>query len=305
MIERAAHRFEAAEIRLIELIAVEIAAAIEHVRLYQGSRRHLDEQLALARAAQSLTADLRFDRVIEHMVAEVVKLLRTESASFYVYDRELGSLTLSAGFGEQESAAIGEQVGLKGLAGRVVQSGVSQLTNTYQRDLGEDIHPVFAEVQRAIAVPVRWQGDLRGVISVADRDQLREYTARDQSLLEAFADLASLALHNADAYSNHSRQARIQAGFYRISQVLSASLSRPATLAALAQAATEVLDGDWAVVVGGTGVDEDLHLEGSWLAPEDVVSALGETRAFEESATALAMTLGRVVTSRHVRTDER
>ncbi|MCW2927767.1 MAG: multi-sensor signal transduction histidine kinase, partial [Thermoleophilia bacterium] len=76
VLQRGHHAFEPTEVRLIELIAVEIAAAIEHVRLYQGSRRHLDEQLALARAAQSLTADLRFDRVLEHIVAEVVKLLR-------------------------------------------------------------------------------------------------------------------------------------------------------------------------------------------------------------------------------------
>ncbi|MCW2925515.1 MAG: hypothetical protein JWM98_2919, partial [Thermoleophilia bacterium] len=266
-------------------------------------------------AAQSLTADLRFDRVLEHIVAEVVKLLRTASAAFYVYDREQGTLTLSAAFGEAERQAVGEQVGMKGLAGRVVQSGVSQLTNDYEHDLGAEIHPVFRGVARAIAVPVRWQGDLRGVISVADRATFRTFTERDQTLLEAFADLASLALHNADAYSTHSRQARIQAGFYRISQVLSASLSRPATLAALAQAATEVLDGDWAIVIGGAAstpggpgadaVEDDLHVEGSWLAPEEVVEGLSEPGAFGESTATLAMELRRVVTSRAVVTDER
>jgi PAS domain S-box-containing protein len=305
VLDRAHHPFEPAEIRLIELIAVEVAAAIEHVRLYQSSKRHLDEQLALARAAQSLTADLRFDRVLEHIVAEVSKLLRSESTAFYVYDREQGTLTLSAAFGESERQAVGEQVGMKGLAGRVVQSGVSQLTNDYERDLGGDYHPVFRGVRRAMAVPVRWQGDLRGVISVADRDNLRTITERDQSLLEAFADLASLALHNAEAYSNHSRQARIQAGFYRISQVLSASLSRPATLSALAQAATEVLDGDWAIVVGGDGREEELHVEGAWLAPEAVVDGLDDPTAFEESTATLAMDLRRVVTSRSIVRDER
>ncbi|MCB0878753.1 MAG: GAF domain-containing protein [Thermoleophilia bacterium] len=305
VLDRPHHPFESTEVRLIELIAVEVAAAIEHVRLYQGSRRHLDEQLALARAAQSLTADLRFDRVLEHIVSEVSKLLRSESAAFYVYDREQSTLTLRAAFGEAERRAIGDQVGMKGLAGRVVQSGVSQLTNDYERDLGTDIHPVFRGVRRALAVPVRWQGDLRGVISVADRDNLRMITERDQSLLEAFADLASLALHNAEAYSIHSRQARIQAGFYRISQVLSSSLSRPATLASLAQAATEVLDGDWAIVVGGDGVDEDLHVEGSWLAPEVVVDGLREPSAFAESTATLAMELRRVVTSRSIVSDER
>ncbi|MCZ4497314.1 MAG: hypothetical protein JWM25_1899, partial [Thermoleophilia bacterium] len=305
VLDRAHHPFEPTEVRLIELIAVEIAAAIEHVRLYQVSRRHLDEQLALARAAQSLTADLRFDRVLEHIVSEVVKLLRTESAAFYVYDREIGTLTLSAAFGDAEEQAVGQEVGLKGLAGRVVQSGVSQMTNEYEGELGSDIHPVFRGVTRAIAVPVRWQGDLRGVISVADRERTRVFVEHDQSLLEAFADLASLALHNAEAYSNHSRQARIQAGFYRISQVLSASLSRTATLAALAQAATEVLDGEWAMVIGGDGVEEDLHVEGSWLAPEDVTDGLVEEDAFEESAATLAMELNRVVTSRAVMGDER
>jgi len=306
VIDRAHQMFEPAEVRLIELIAVEIAAAIEHVRLYQGSKRHLDEQLALARAAQSLTADLRFDRVLEHIVSEVVKLLRTSSAAFYVYDREIGSLTLSAAFGETEQQAVGEEVGMKGLAGRVVQSGVAQLTNDYEDELGGDIHPVFRGVRRAIAVPVRWQGDLRGVISVADRDALRTFTERDQSLLEAFADLASLALHNAEAYSNHSRQARIQAGFYRISQVLSASLSGQATLAALAQAATEVLDGDWAIVVGGDGDVDALHLDGSWLAPEEIVNGLAmEEDAYADSTATLAMELNRVVTSRSVVTDER
>jgi K+-sensing histidine kinase KdpD len=306
VLDRAHHAFEPTEVRLIELIAVEIAAAIEHVRLYQGSRRHLDEQLALARAAQSLTADLRFERVLEHIVAEVSKLLRSESAAFYVYDREQGTLTLSAAFGDAERQAVGEQVGMKGLAGRVVQSGVSQLTNDYERDLGPDIHPVFRGVRRAMAVPVRWQGDLRGVISVGVFEQRRSLSERDQSLLEAFADLASLALHNAEAYSNHSRQARIQAGFYRISQVLSASLSRPATLEALAQAATEVLDGDWAVVIGGGADDEDAqHVESSWLAPEDVVDGLRDADAFAESTANLARDLRRVVTSRAIINDER
>ncbi|MEO6867834.1 MAG: GAF domain-containing protein, partial [Gaiellales bacterium] len=305
VLDRAHQPFDPAEIRLIELIAVEIAAAIEHVRLYQGSRRHLDEQLALARAAQSLTADLRFDRVLEHIVAEVSKLLRSESAAFYVYDRELSTLTLSAAFGEAERRAVGEQVGMKGLAGRVVQSGVSQLTNDYAAELGSDIHPVFSGVHRAMAVPVRWQGDLRGVISIGVTEQRRSLTERDQVLLEAFADLASLALHNAEAYSNHSRQARIQAGFYRISQVLSASLSRPATLAALAQAATEVLDGDWAIVIGGGEANEELHVEGSWLAPDDAVEGLRDGEAFEESTATLAVDLGRVVTSRAIISDER
>lgn len=297
--------FDAPEIRLVELIAVEIAAALEHVRLYQAGRKHLDEQLALARAAQQLTADLRFDRVLEHIVNEVVKLLRTSSAAFYTYERDEQMLTLRAAFGEVEQQAVGERMGMTGLAGRVVRSGVSQYTNDYQDDLSGQIHPVFRGVTRAISAPVRWQGDLRGVISVAARDATGRFGEHDVALLEAFADLASLALHNADAYSAHSRQARIQAGFYRISQVLSSSLSRPATLAALAQAATEALDGSWSLVIGGDGSEDDLHVEGSYLAPDGLLEGLRTADAFAQSPVSLAIDHRRVVTSRNLLSDDR
>lgn len=297
--------FSVSEMKLIELIGVELSAAIEYVRLYQGGRRHLEQQLALSRAAQSLTADLRFDRVIEHLVEEVVKILRTDSAAFYVYDRDEQIVTLAGAVGEEEIRALGEKMGLVGLAGRVISTGVSQYTNNYREDLGERIHPVFETVKRAVAVPVRWQGDLRGVISVATHDTNRMFTAHDVSLLEAFADLASLALHNADAYSAHGRQARIQAGFYRISQVLSASLSRSDTLTSLAQAATEALDGDWAIVVGRPADASESVIEAAFEIPPqfsgDVLAEIG----LEGSPAELAHRHNRVITSRDIEGDER
>jgi PAS domain S-box-containing protein len=297
--------FDVAEQRLIELVAIEIGAVLEYVRLHQGGRRHLEEQVALARAAQTLTADLRFDRVIEHLVDEVVKVLRTNSAAFYAYDREERTLTLLAAHGEAERRAVGETMGLVGLAGRVVQSGVSQYTNAYAHDLEGDIHPAFEQVTRAMSVPVRWQGDLRGVVSVASRDTARLFTQHDVALLETFADLASLALHNADAYGANSRQARIQAGFYRISQILGSSLSRAETLDALAQAATEALDGAWSIVVGGDGVTEELHVEGSYGAPAEVLASLSTPDRLRDTPATLALSFRRVVTSRTVRDDDR
>ncbi len=309
-IERSAASFDDAEVRLIELVAVEIAAALEYVRLYRGGRRHLDEQLALARAAQSLTADLRLDRVMDHIVEEVVEVMRTSSAAFYVYDRDERMLTLRAARGSEERRVLGERMAPIGLAGRVVTTGVAHYTNDYRAELGHEIHPVFHDVTRAIAVPVRWQGDLRGVISLASREQGRMFTERDIRLLEAFADLASLALHNADAYSAHARQARIQAGFYRISRVLSQGMSRTQTVDALAQAAAEALDAEWTLVMGvgrGDGVVGTFHLEASSMAPDtiaEIISALdlGEDA---QSPAALALERRRTVTSRDLAGDRR
>src|SRR5581483_2887185 len=76
---------------------------------------------------------------------------------------------------------------------------------------------------------------------------------RDAGVLEAFAGLASLALRNAETYTRSSRQARVQRGFYRIASVLGQSLSRSATLDAVAQAAAEALGGAAAAVLMPAG----------------------------------------------------
>ncbi len=286
LVQRENTSFEQPEIRLIELVAVELAAALEHARLYQAGRTHLHEQLALARAAQSLTADLKFENVIRHIVEEVVKLLDTTSGAFYVYDRDAKVLTLSAAHGEVDQGVVGETMEPIGLAGRVVTSGVSQMTNNYVGDLGNDVHPVFREIRRAIAVPVRWQGDLRGVVSVATTNENSVYDDHHVALLEAFADLASLALHNAEAYSAHGRQARIQAGFYRISQILSSTLSRSETLASLAQAATDALDASWGFVLCESA--EGFSLAARYLVPDGFPPDLEEGSPLELPASELA-----------------
>src|SRR3979409_191073 len=67
------------------------------------------------------------------------------------------------------------------------------------------------------------------------------FNPRDADVLDAFAGLASLALRNAETFTTSSRQARVQRGFYRIASVLGQSLSRSATLEAVAEAAAEAL----------------------------------------------------------------
>ena len=83
----------------------------------------------------------------------------------------------------------------------------------------------------------------------------------DLRLIEAFASLASVALRNAEAYEESTRQARVERGFYRIASVLSEPLSAAATLDAVAQAAAEALGGGSAAVLRSDG--DALQLAGA------------------------------------------
>ena len=86
-----------------------------------------------------------------------------------------------------------------------------------------------------------WGDEVRGVVGAGSRDPGRTFGQTDADLLEAFANLVSLALRNAESYEQSARQARIQRGFYRIASVLAEPLSLQETFDALAQAAGEAL----------------------------------------------------------------
>jgi diguanylate cyclase (GGDEF)-like protein/putative nucleotidyltransferase with HDIG domain len=120
-------------------------------------------------------------------------------AGVYLGDRETGGVAV-AGHGISESW-IGKVIRPgEGVGGQVLVSGRSVISNDYQQGVQvpaeiEALH----DVQTAVSVPVRWDGRLRGALSVAF-NRMRRITVEDLATLEAIADLAALACHNAEAY---------------------------------------------------------------------------------------------------------
>jgi diguanylate cyclase (GGDEF)-like protein len=146
-----------------------------------GASRLLD-------AVRRLNESLDPSRVLVRVCEEAARLLDADNASVFLGSRDDG-LRVGATYG-QPAERIGEavQVG-EGLVGEVVE-----------RD-----EPMLAD--GGLAVPLRWEGRLRGALAVgyerepgATRDEL--------ALLEAFGDLAAAACRNASAHAELALAAR-------------------------------------------------------------------------------------------------
>ena len=127
----------------------------------------------------------------------------------------------------------------QGLAGAAVREGRPLVESAYGEIAAPVPHPRTTGSPTS-SPPMFWSDEVRGVLGVGRREG-RRFEARDASILEAFGGLAALALRNAEMFTQSARQARIQRGFYRVASVLGQSLSRAATLEAIAQAAAEAL----------------------------------------------------------------
>ncbi|HWX09418.1 MAG TPA: GAF domain-containing protein, partial [Gaiellaceae bacterium] len=261
-----------ADLALLETVAAEAGLAIRLGRLLEENRDRLSQQSALLRAAQVLSGELELETVLQRLADEVATLLHADASDCYLYDRERAVLRCAAVHGFDASLVGFEFPVGRGLAGLAIREGRPLIAADYG-ELAEAVpHPAYEGFTDAIVAPMRWSDEVQGVLGVGRRGS-RPFGPREADVLEAFAGLASLALRNASTFSRSSRQARVQRGFYRIASVLGQSLSRAATLEAVAQAAADALGAaSAAVLMPHAG---RLSLAGSHNLPSGLARMLG------------------------------
>jgi PAS domain S-box-containing protein len=290
-----------AELALLEAVAAEAGLAIRLGRLLDENRDRLNQQSALLRAAQVLSGELELETVLQRLADELATLLQADASDCYLCDRERGVLRCAAVHGFDPSLVGFEFPVTRGLAGLAIREGRPLVAADYGELADAVPHAAYEGFTDAIVAPMRWSGEVEGVLGVGRRGS-RPFGPREADVLEAFAGLASLALRNAATFTRSSRQARVQRGFYRIASVLGQSLSRAATLEAVAQAAADALGAaSAAVLMPQAG---RLALAGSHDLPAGLVRMLG-AGIDEDDALGRAAAHGRVIAAPTLADDDR
>jgi diguanylate cyclase (GGDEF)-like protein len=89
----------------------------------------------------------------------------------------------------------------EGIAGQVLATGSTVLTSAYQEEMTLPREIVMPGVRCGVGVPMCWNGRLRGALSIGFLHE-RELTRDDLNTLEAIADLAVVACHNAEVHGD-------------------------------------------------------------------------------------------------------
>src|SRR5947199_4803215 len=297
------------DLAVMQTLASEAAVALERLRaavaLEEALKRNeeqLAQQTALLRAAHVLSSELDLPIVLQRLADQLAQLLDADAADCYLLDAERGLFRCVAVNGFDPSLLGFEFPPDQGLAGAAVREGRPLIESAYREIAAPVPHPAYDGFTDVITAPMSWSDEVRGVLGVGRREGGR-FTDRDANILEAFAGLASLALRNAEMFTQSARQARIQRGFYRIASVLGQSLSRAATLEAIAQAAAEALGGtSAAVLVPASG---RLEAVGAYDLPADLREILAERTWGHQSPLFRAAVEGRILVSSSIADDER
>ena len=196
------NQFDIDDLTLLESVATHAAVAFENARLFEEERQSAETANALLRVSKSLTRRSQPHQVMWEVVASLSDLIGQPLVSAWLRDSD-GTFRSQAlvGYTEEEAEGI-QSMEVSG------ELGDRYLLST------EDPFYIPAEVIAqmplelrvapregpALVAPIRWNPDGLGALVVEGEGPGATFSSRDIRLARGVADLASLALGNAQRF---------------------------------------------------------------------------------------------------------
>ena len=163
-----------------------------------------DASYARLRHLQSISdaalAHLRFDELVEELLARVIASLHVDTAAVLLVDDERDELVARAakGIEEEVEAEVRVPIG-RGFAGRV--AATRQPVAISEIDGADIVNPILREkgLRSLLGAPLVVEGRVTGVLHVGTLAP-REFTADDAELLQLAADRIAVAIDHARLY---------------------------------------------------------------------------------------------------------
>ena len=188
------------EILIAETLANQAALGLARLESEQRRVAQSERDQALARAAHALNVSLELQAVLDTLAREAGLAVDGAMAGVYLIDVDGNGLATAGHNCPDEWFGYRLAPG-EGIAGQVLATGQAVITSAYEEDMTLPANIILPGVRSGVGVPMRWNGELRGALSVGFLDR-REITRDDLGVLEAIADLAVIACHNAEAYDD-------------------------------------------------------------------------------------------------------
>ncbi|MGZ8781961.1 MAG: GAF domain-containing protein, partial [Gaiellaceae bacterium] len=166
------------------------------------------ELAALHDTAVALLERRDVDGVLTEIVQSACALVGTPHGYLALVDHETDQLRTAVKLGLLEDLGPGTAGRGEGAAGRVWENNETLSIDNYADWNGRADGFARAQFHATVAVPLRAQGEVTGVLGLANAEPGRTFGAAQIALVERFAQLAALALENArlNAALGHSEE---------------------------------------------------------------------------------------------------
>lgn len=197
------------DLQLVTAFCASAAMVIHNARLCQVMKRRAQHLEHLIEINRRLSTSLRLDEVLQSVMATAVELLHCESGSLLLVDPETDELIFQVAVGPASARLQGTRLppGV-GVVGSVVKEGKPLIVNNAQSDprhYKEIDKQTTLQTSSLLAVPLITKERVLGVLEVLNKIDGTPFNADDCAALTALAIQSSIALENAQLYSDLQR----------------------------------------------------------------------------------------------------
>ncbi|MBN2145871.1 MAG: GAF domain-containing protein, partial [Anaerolineales bacterium] len=232
------HNFSEEEVQLGMTLAHTVAIALQNLHLYQAE--HSQRQLAetLAQAAANLNRLLDPDQVLDQILEQTLQLTSCNSANIMLIEGNKVRLARRIGYDEAPIYPTEYEDFSLPLTAPTIQAMFESgepllISNTLQDERWTPVSRT--EWIRSFAgIPLKVSGQVVGFLNV-DSDQPNAFNLDTTRRLQALADHASIAIHNAELYSESNRQAQELSTLVQSAATVTGSLDSNQVLELLSQ----------------------------------------------------------------------
>ncbi len=224
------------------------AEVAERARAEDALRQQNEYLTALHETTLALINRLDAADLLEAIARRAAQLLETPHGFVYLVNSDRSSLERKVGIGLFESAPDSRLAIGQGLAGKVWQSKHPFIVDDYDHWEGRSPTMYYGFFRAAVAVPLYTGDQVLGVLGLArDPQSIGKFTDPDVEILTRFAQLASIAIDNAQLFENERRRANEQEVLRATFADLSSEIDLAKLLNAVLRRSVELLG-----VTGGT-----------------------------------------------------
>lgn len=183
-------------------------------RLYDESRRRLQETEVLYQIGQEISSLVELDKNLQSVVEKTRRLMRSDLAAWALRDERTGEIYCRAisGAASPDTHRLRLRPG-EGLAGQAIASRAPLKIEDFPRDapLPPEWYPMMSaeNLRSAVAMPVQIRGRLFGALFVGNR-RPGPFIAEDVRLLGSLASQAAIAIENVHLYRDVQHLAAVE-----------------------------------------------------------------------------------------------
>jgi HD-GYP domain-containing protein (c-di-GMP phosphodiesterase class II) len=227
-------RFTAEEQETLRNLAVPVAIALHNARMYRRQEERARHLTSLADASRAITSTVVLEDVLELVTERAARALGSPQCIIFEYDPELDATISRAlyeepGYEDVSYDGLGTVYPMSEYPGdREILMGRALVEEHLSDDeYLEDSRESMEEhgEKSCLTAPLYFGDEPLGTLVLIETEHERRFTPEERELVQALAEQAAIAIHNARLFRQQELQNRRLVALAEVSRAISASLN--------------------------------------------------------------------------------